>query len=367
MAFFFLTIVWTAVSAQIVPFDSDRWEIRANESTILDHLGQKSLFMKNGLALVKGSVFTDGVIEFDIAFTGERGFMGAVWRAEDFMNYEEFYLRPHQSGQPDANQYEPVANGVETWQLYYGERYAAPVKYDFNQWVHVKIIVSGRHAEMYIKEMTTPVLIISELKREIVSGGVGLRVGEFSGAYFSNFQFTAMNNPPLKGKSKAPEQALPGTVKTWMVSNAFERKSLEKKYQLASDEKQKLRWTRLGCETSGLANLALVQGIQDGKNTAFAKVVIHSEREQVKKVTFGFSDAVMVYFNDRLIYGGNDGYRTRDHRFLGTIGLFDELWLPMKKGENELWMAVTEDFGGWGLMARFEDMSGIRFEEGSKE
>jgi hypothetical protein len=58
---------------------------------------------------------------------------------------------------------------------------------------------------------------------------------------------------------------------------------------------------------------------------------------------------------------GADDYRSRDYRFLGTIGYFDELYLPLKKGENELIFAVSEDFGGWGIKALFEDPVGIRW------
>jgi hypothetical protein len=35
----------------------------------------------------------------------------------------------------------------------------------------------------------------------------------------------------------------------------------------------------------------------------------------------------------------------------------------MKKGENELWFAVTENFGGWGIRASFEDTEGIEIKE----
>jgi hypothetical protein len=358
----FLCALVFAVEArsQIVPFDPARWEIQAAESKVLDHLGRRSLFLKGGVAAVKDSHFTDGIIEFDIACTGERGFMGAVWRMQDFENYEEFYLRPHQSGNPDANQYQPVFNGVSAWQLYYGEGYSAPVKYDFNQWMHVKIVVSGRHAEVYIKDMETPALFVSDLKREVRPGRVGLSVGNFAPAYYSNFSFKATNNPPLKGKAKEPPTAPAGTVMSWMVSNAFEEKSLEGKYQLDESDKQNLSWRRLDCESNGLANLARLQGLREGRNTVFARSTIQSESEQTRKIRFGFSDNVKVYFDDRLIYGGSDIYQSRDYRFLGTIGLYDELYLPLKKGDNELWLAVTEKFGGWGVEALFENTEGIK-------
>ncbi len=357
----FLCVLASSINAhsQTVPVDSDRWEIRARESRIEDHLGRKSLYLKSGLAVVKDSQFTDGIIEFDIAVTGERGFAGAMWRMQDLENYEEFYIRPHQSGNPDANQYQPVFNGMAAWQLYHGEGYGAPVRYDFNQWMHIKIVVSGKNAEVYIKDMTAPALFVSEQKRDTKSGKVGLSVGNFAPAWYANFSFQAMASPPLKGNAKAQEASPRGTVMSWMVSGAFDGKSLEKKYQLTASDKQKLSWKKLDCENTGLANLARLQGANEGSNTVFVRLIIQSDREQVKKIRFAFSDEARAYFNDRLIWGGSDIYQSRDYRFLGTIGLFDDLYLPLRKGSNELWLAVTESFGGWGVKAMFEDMEGI--------
>lgn len=349
--------------SQTLPVDSDRWEIQAKESKVVDYLGRQSRYIKGGFAVVKDSQFTDGVIEFDIAFAPDRGFMGAFWRMQDLENYEEFYFRPHQSGNPDANQYQPVFNGGAAWQLYHGEGYGAPVKYDFNQWMHVKIVVSGKNAEVYIKDMVTPALFVNEQKREIKSGKVGFSASNFASAYFSNFSFTPISNPPLKGKAKASEPTPVGTVMSWQVSSVIEGKTLEKKYRLTEADKQQLSWKKIDCESTGLANLARLHGVQDDKDTVFVRLIIQSDSEQVKKIRFGFSDAVKAYFNDRLIYGGSDLYQSRDYRFLGTMGLFDELYLPLKRGDNELWLAITENFGGWGVKAVFEDMSGIKIKE----
>lgn len=348
--------------AESVPFDSGRWEIKAKESRVVEHLGRSSLYLKGGVAAVKDSKFTNGVIEFDIALQRERGFMGAVWRMQDFDNYEEFYVRPHQSGNPDANQYSPVFNGLSAWQLYYGEGYGAPVSYDYDRWTHVRIVVSGRRAEVYVGDAETPSLVVRELKRETREGLVGLS-DDFAPAYFSNFNFNALDNPPLKGTPPEAPATPPGTVKSWMVSEAFGRKSLEGKYQLTRDDTSKLSWRKLSAEETGTANLARVQGTSEGRDTAFARLRIRSEREQIKRVRFGFSDEAKVYFNGRLLYGGSDVYTSRDYRFLGTMGLYDELYLPLARGENELWLAVTENFGGWGVTARFENMEGIRLEE----
>ena len=71
----------------------------------------------------------------------------------------------------------------------------------------------------------------------------------------------------------------------------------------------------------------------------------------VREMSFGFSDRVRVYLNGRLLYAGNDGYTTRDYRFLGSVGLFDTVALPLQKGDNELAFAVSENFGGWAVVA----------------
>ena len=93
----------------------------------------------------------------------------------------------------------------------------------------------------------------------------------------------------------------------------------------------------------------------------FARAAIRSEQAQTKRLDFGFSDRAAVFLNGRLLYRGDDGYRSRDYRFLGSIGYFDSLYLPLEAGDNELVVAVSEDFGGWGVQARFDDLAGLRF------
>jgi hypothetical protein len=74
---------------------------------------------------------------------------------------------------------------------------------------------------------------------------------------------------------------------------------------------------------------------------------------------FGFSDRAVVDLNGRALYRGDDTYRSRDYRFLGSIGYWDSLYLPLEAGENELVAAVSEHFGGWGVRARFPDAAGL--------
>lgn len=357
---------------QIIPFDSNRWEITAKESKLEDYLGKKSIFFRDGIAFVKDSQFTDGIIEYDVAFSQDRAFLAGVWRLQDVQNYEKFYMRPHQSGNPDATQYTPVFNNVTGWQLYSGEGYTAPFKFTFNEWMHVKIVVAGNKAEAYINDMDKPVLVVSELKAEEKPGKVGVLVEEFGPAHFANFSYTSMSNPPLKGQPKPIKETPAGTIMSWLVSNNFDEKLLDGKVNLTGAEKQGLSWEKLNTERSGLANVARVHGIDGNKNTVFARTTIISDREQIKPLEFGFSDRIKLYLNDQSIYNGKDDFGSRDYRFMGTIGYYDEIYLPLKKGKNELWLAVSEGpfvqgrtVGGWGVEARFKDLEGISIAEPS--
>ena len=96
-------------------------------------------------------------------------------------------------------------------------------------------------------------------------------------------------------------------------------------------------------------------------NTVFARVTMISDRDQSKNVAFGYSDRLCLFLNDGLLYTGNNGFRSRDYRYLGTIGYFDAVTLPLHKGQNEIWFAVSESFGGWGVQAAFEDTNGLTF------
>lgn len=359
-ALLFATVLSTlAVHAQTIEFEGRQWEPHADECRVENYLGRQSLYLKGGTAVVKDSVFTDGIIEFDIACTSERGFMGVIWRVQDEENYEEFYIRPHQSGNPDANQYTPVFNGNAGWQLYYGAGYGAPVSYQFNQWMSVKIVVASGKAEVYLNDMEKPVLFAPELKREIKTGRVGFSAGNFAPGHFSRFRFTPMNNPTLKGTGKPFPAASEATIMSWQVSDTFDEKTLEKLYRLSGNSKTARQWQTLASESTGLANLARLHGLAENRNTVFARTIINADRAQVKRLSFGFSDRIRVYFNDQLLYGGTDDYVSRDYRFLGTMGWYDSVYLPLKKGRNELWLAVSEDFGGWGIQARFDDLDGI--------
>ena len=351
-----LSSFWVTVSAQVIPFDSSAWDIEAVAHQIMDYRGQQALFIKGGAAVLNVPAFTNGEIEFDIAFSGERSFSGARWRVVADGNFEEFYIRPHLSGMPDANQYTPVNNGHSAWQLYHGPQYSAPIRYQNNKWQHVRIVFKDDLADVYV-DSDAPVLTV-ELMRSVEPGTVSVYASNFAPAFFSNFEYTASDVAAVSGEPVSRALAPEGTVSRWMVSNPFVEGSLEGRMSLPETYSQ-LTWQSLDADKDGITNLAGATADSDGQNTVFAKVTVDASSDGTQLVRFGYSDRVRVFVNGELVYVGSNGYMSRDYRYLGTIGLFDELAIPLKSGENELLFAVSEDFGGWGVIAQFVDPSAV--------
>ncbi len=347
--------------AQDYPMIPDVWETQAAGAVFENYKGKQALYLYRGRANLKTAInFLTGVIEYDVYVTERRGFPGVEFRIQDAANFEEFYIRPHQSGNPDANQYTPVFNRVGGWQLYYGEEYSAPIVYKMNEWNHIKLVIAQRDAEIYINDMDVPAIYIPELKRNPESGNVGLKAGGPSAFHMADMKVKKISNPILKSSRKSVAPLAEGVIKEWQVSNSFPEQLVKESYELKKRVKPDLRWEKVTTENAGYANLARVALRSRENNTTFAKVIIHSDKEQVKKMSYGFSDRAIVFLNDKAIGGGQDNYASRDYRFLGTMGFFDFVYLPLKKGKNELWIAVSENFGGWGVMAKFDNMGGIK-------
>ena len=336
-----------------VSMDSELWERSSAQGELLEHLGRQAYLMRAGMLWLSEADLQEGTIEFDIAFGGERGFVGAAFHIQDRSNYEHVYLRPHQSGQPDACQYTPVINGLSAWQLYGSS--SAAIHYEPERWTRVRIDFWG--AGVYLAVDSNEPQMVAQIRGNeqdmSQSNGVGLTVaGGFAPAYFSNFRYGPLETAPsaaVNGKG----DALPGVVASWSVSSAIPESSVNQVLELPADLLDDLEWLSIEADPSGITNLAKRQGIAGGKNTCFARLALPSDQQQLKRFALGFSDTSRVYLNRRLIFTGKDGYRTRDHRFLGSIGLFDELVLSLQPGENELLIAVSEGFGGWGLMGQF--------------
>jgi hypothetical protein len=351
-----------------VEFAGLTWQING-QVKVEEHLGRESLLMRTGAAALPDLQFRDGIIEFDVATTGHRSFAGAPFRVDEAgPDYEDFYLRPHNSGRFDAMQYTPVYNGISAWQLY--PEHNAAFEIPTEKWIHVRMVVAGSRLEVFLDGATDPSLVVERLRGRQAAGTIALQsffpAGTSSDLYPTAFSGFAVHpvEPPIRFTAETTPPADSGYISRWAVSPVFPAPAAPVEELPALEASSESRETAVSDEM-GRVNLARYRGFGEGarRGAVLARVTLHSVREQTRKLSFGFSDQVGVFLNGRLLFTGNNTYRTRSQKYLGVMTVdHAALYLPLRKGSNELIFAVSEAFGGWGLMARLEPGSGLRTE-----
>ena len=98
---------------------------------------------------------------------------------------------------------------------------------------------------------------------------------------------------------------------------------------------------------------------QPGMKVLYARTTIASEKAEVKRLALGSSDEVSVFLDGKLLYRGRSAQSFRDPGFLGIVNAEnDAVYLPLRKGKNELLLALAELGGGWGFVCRLEPLEG---------
>lgn len=354
-------VCWLAVghTQQVIPIDTNNWEIQAAGYILETFEGKDAIYLKGGSMTLKEAEFLNGTIEFDIFHRGERGFPGIYFRSVG-NNAEQFYIRPHQSGNPDANQATGQFEGITPWQLMFGPKYSFPYVYQTDDWTHVKLVVNGDQAQVYLDNSSQPHLSW-KLFHETRPGGITINGGNLTGMYIADVKIDP-DRTALVDFNPITREPLDNLVPSWELSDMFEEKELndpDKLDQLIANR----QWDQtVQVEEGTAANISRKVFLFDGtnNNTVFARTTIRSDRDQTKLFEFGYSDRTVAVLNGQPIYKGTNRFRSRDYRYLGTIGLFDAIYLDLKKGDNTLMFAVSEDFGGWLITGRFANQEGIK-------
>ncbi|MCV6638213.1 hypothetical protein [Candidatus Albibeggiatoa sp. nov. NOAA] len=367
----------SAVSAEVVSIpmnaeNEDKWEFADATYKFETYLGQEALVLEKGLVLAKGTEgFVNGTVEFDIIYERaydpeiEKGFGGIAFRAHTLTEYQVVHSRDNNFGTTYGLHYFPIYDGQNAVQLYYGPGHNPKVmNAPYDQWVHIKLVVSEDQGEVYVDDMTTPILFINNI-RDTKAGRIGI-YGDYglpiplAPVRVSNFQYEIADEPPvLVGTPEEVEYANdPNLVQNWLITQSFQAPDAAAP-ELTEAVREGLEWTVLDSDYVGIANISRIAHWSPTTNAIYARVNINSETAQTKKFMFGFSDTASLYLNGKLIVDMNDEFQKRDYRFLGTMGFFDSVYLPLREGGNELWILVTEKFAGWGVKGRFADLEGI--------
>ncbi|MGA7909464.1 MAG: hypothetical protein WCA16_18805 [Candidatus Sulfotelmatobacter sp.] len=353
-----------------LPPDSTRWDFEG-QAKAAEYQGRKCILLDGGAAVVKDFEMRDGVIDVDVATPAKRGFFGIDFRiVGDGANYESVYLRQHKSGLPDAMQYTPVLNTGRNWQIYNGPGFTGAVDIPNDAWFHLRLEVVGAQAKLYVKDMDKPALVMNDLKSGVQKGQLAL--GVLTGAtYFSNFK--VRTTPDAPWERHLPPMP-PDTLTRWSISPSYDALARNLERPLSPAESDAIHWQNVEAEPPGFVVLYRYREAphpvvtfqtdfstrlqpQPGMKVLYARTTIDSDRDQVKKLSIGYSDDVSVFLNGQILYRGRSAQGFRAPGFLGIVNPEnDVVYLPLKKGSNELMLAISELGGGWGFICRLEDL-----------
>lgn len=152
---------------------------------------------------IKDIDFKDGSIEVNLlsrlnpnAPEFARGFIGVAFHINsDNSEFECIYIRPT-NGRAD----DQVRRNHSIQYFAYPDykfdrlRKESPEKYEsyadmgLNEWIKLRIVVSGVEAKLYLREDKHPCLVVKDLKLGSSSGGVGLFVDVGTEGYFADLK-----------------------------------------------------------------------------------------------------------------------------------------------------------------------------------
>jgi hypothetical protein len=363
LVMFFTTITLQAQTGKPiqVPMTADRWQFPSKSVEFMQYKGVAAVKILADTAkpLLKDLDFTNGTIEYDVEPV-EQGFNGIYFRRQNDEESEYFYLRVARAGLPlalDAAQYAPFVKGVLLWDMLGYDQGPALIKK--NEWNHIKLVVSGMQMLVYVNDMKRVALQIPRLEGNTRSGGLAL-AGK---AIFANLVVIPGETSGLSAtEGFDPTYHDSRYLREWMVTQPV-LLPFGKEVSQPDLPTPTTTWEKLSTERRGLVNLTRLYGNSRERRLVWIKTKINSDKEQIRKLDMGFSDEVWVMLNDRLVYTDKNLYgqpimKQPDGRCSIENTSF---MLPLKSGENELLIGVTNFFYGWGIIARLDRIEGILF------
>ena len=340
-----------------IAMTADHWQAKEN-AEFLRQLGfyHGLIRLNSGDAVLKDVTFSNGTIEFDVNTIG-RGMPGIAFRQQDEKNFELLYLRPDVACPAfhACMQYTPETHGVLLWDLYPQYQTRAPLR--DNGWNHIKMVISGRRMNVFVNDSPTPTLEVGRLEGDAMKGSLRLQ----GPATFANLVITSDAVDGLSPEpAKDPLADDRGLVRNWHLSTAF---ALPNGKEPAYNEMPAatLEWKPISTERGGLVNISRVYGKplpEQTRAVAWLKTTINSNKKQTTNVQIGWTRELWVYVNGKLVYADKNLFESDDARKIpdGRCSLENGSFaLPLEAGENEIAIAIANNFFGWGLKLRLSD------------
>jgi len=95
---------------------------------------------------------------------------------------------------------------------------------------------------------------------------------------------------------------------------------------------------------------------------AWLKTSIASDKTQTKQVAIGWTREVWVFVNGKQVFADKNLFDTPAARKMPDARCSTEnasFTLPLTAGDNEVAVALVNDFFGWGMILRLADPEGL--------
>lgn len=352
-----------------IPMTPDRWTV-TGEGGFSIHDGQPVLELKpgnyaqhlhTGNAVLNNFNFRNGTIEFDVLATGNMG-AGFGFRRTDDQNFEDFYLRPHDNCDKaeDCIQYAPNTHGVLLWDLF--PQYQSPAPIKNKEWNHLKFVINGQRMNIYVNGAKSPTFQIGSLEGDSLDGGILMQgPGVFSNLVIAPDATEGLSPDPLPDATASDNHL----VRRWQLS-PYSDLADGKEPAFADLPASTAAWQPIAAERNGLIDISRVYGLplpRAQRSFAWLKTTIHSDSDQTRAVQFGWAREAWVFVNGKLIYADKNLYpdakmrKAPDGRCSLRNGGFQ---LPLKRGDNEIDIALADNFYGWAIQFRLDDVKKLR-------
>jgi hypothetical protein len=177
-----------AVNRTVAPLQGDRRGI---------HVDAKE---GPGLVWIEGSDVGEGTIDAEIRGKDvqQQSFVGIAFHRKDDKTYEAVYLRPFnfRATEPDRHQHAVQYISVPEYdwprlRKEFPEEFENPVDASLvpADWVHLRIVVSGKTVQVYAGKVQSPTLEVRKLGT-LDRGAIGLWVGNNSDGDFADVRIT---------------------------------------------------------------------------------------------------------------------------------------------------------------------------------
>jgi hypothetical protein len=223
--------------------------------------------------------------------------------------------------------------------------------------------------QVYVNSSSKPTLTIPMLEGNTTHGGFAFE-GQMIVAHL------VVSPVPATGSVSFPETYDPTDndpryIRHWQISQPDSIPSgIDFAKSLMPDAKTV--WSPVTAERRGLINLTRIYGGNlPGRNIGGAprrivwlKTTLKSDREWNYKLNLGFANEVWVFLNGDYVFLDKNFYGEPSMKTpRGRLSIDNSsFYLPLKAGDNELLIAVANNFFGWGIVARLEDNRGLKFE-----